>query len=130
MALLLVFAVLLGAPLALFGAGTAGSGSSEGETPLVTPSTPLAPATPGKSRRATLALKSLRPLVVVGTGFKPGESVRISGATTTRTMSAGRAGSFTARFRGVDPCGSLTVTAVGSMGSRASFNFSSLTCHE
>ena len=129
MALLLVFAVMLGAP-ALFGSGTAGPGSSEGETPLVTPSTPLAPATPGKSKRATLALKSLRPLVVVGTGFKPGESVRISGATATRTMSASRAGGFTARFRGVDPCGSLTVTAVGSMGSRASFNFSSLTCHE
>ncbi|MDQ3778209.1 MAG: hypothetical protein M3310_05000 [Actinomycetota bacterium] len=121
MVLLLFFALLLGAPFMLFNSGSSVPDSGQGE--------PVAPLTPPstKSGGARIALKSLRPLVVVGSGFKPHETVRIGGVAS-RTVAADRAGSFTARFRGVDPCGSITLTAVGSRGSRASFNFSALAC--
>jgi hypothetical protein len=45
-----------------------------------------------------------------------------------KTVSAGRRGSFVVTFRGVSACGSVTVTARGSRGSRASFNLSQIVC--
>lgn len=72
-----------------------------------------------------------KPLRVKGTGFVPGERVRLTlggGTGLGRTVRAGSDGSFTAVFRNVDACDSVTAEARGSKGSRASFNFSQLTC--
>jgi len=73
------------------------------------------------------------PLTVKGTGFRPGERVRIvvkGSQGGTLTGKAGPDGSFAATFRGVNGCDSVTVTAVGSKGSRASFNLSQIACIE
>ncbi len=66
-----------------------------------------------------------------GTGFRPGEKVRLSakglrsGAATT---TADGAGEFEATLRGLKSCDSVNVYAVGSSGSRAQFNLSSIAC--
>lgn len=78
------------------------------------------------SGSAILLLKSTNPLVVDGKGFKPAERVRISGAGT-RTVTSTRRGRFTARMGGFE-CGSLTLVARGSAGSRASLNYSNVAC--
>jgi hypothetical protein len=41
---------------------------------------------------------------------------------------AGSSGSFVATFDKVDACDNITVTATGSKGSRAEFNFSQIVC--
>jgi hypothetical protein len=92
-----------------------------GETQSAPPAT-----TTAKTGRASLTMKSLRPLTVAGSGFKAAERVRITGAGT-KTLTASRGGAFTTRLTGADPCG-LTIVAMGSRGSRASLNFSKLLC--
>ena len=73
------------------------------------------------------------PLTVKGSGFRPSERVRLvvkgsQGAAL--TAKAGPDGSFVAAFRGLNGCDSVTVTAAGSKGSRASFNLSQIACIE
>jgi hypothetical protein len=71
----------------------------------------------------------LAPLAVAGTGFQPGESVRISVRGTaggSRTVKASSAGRINMRFPGMrlDQCrpgGLIIVTAIGDKGSRAQF---------
>jgi hypothetical protein len=64
------------------------------------------------------------PFVVVGTGFRAGETVRVvvrGALASTRTAKAGGAGRFSVRFPGlIDDCPRfLIVTATGDKGSRA-----------
>jgi hypothetical protein len=83
-------------------------------------------AVPG---RAQLAPAGQKPLTVKGTGFQPGEKVRVTanGGKTTTTV-ADSSGTFGARLPGVNSCDSLTVVATGSKGSHAEFNLSQIVC--
>ena len=75
-----------------------------------------------------LSIKRVRPVaIIVGTGFKSREVVRFTGVHT-KPLRASTSGTFTIRLRNVDPCNGLSVTAVGSKGSRASVNYSQLLC--
>jgi hypothetical protein len=118
-----LFALILGlflAPYTLFNVG--GSTPSSGLGDVIQGP----PATRGT---ATLTVKKLQPVaIIVGAGFKPHESVRLMGVTTKRVR-ASAAGRFTVRIRGADPC-SISISAVGSKGSRASVNYSQLHCIE
>ena len=74
---------------------------------------------------------SQSPLRVEGTGFRPGEQVRIEVDAPNGRAKHARAsssGSFTADISELTGCGSVTVTATGSQGSRAEFNFSQIAC--
>jgi hypothetical protein len=88
---------------------------------------------PKAVRQAQIVPMAQSPLTVKGMGFGPGERVRLvvkgseGGALTAK---AGKDGSFAAAFRGVNGCDSVTVTAAGSKGSRASFNLSQIACIE
>ena len=84
-----------------------------------------------QDERARLLPVGQKPLRVKGTGFVPGERVRLTlggGTGLVRTVGVGADGSFTAIFREVDACDSITAEARGSKGSRASFNFSQIAC--
>lgn len=123
MALLALVALVFALPLY-----TLTNVGSETTTPeaVPAPSTPLPKGTTSNGR-ASLSLRSLRPLTVLGRGFKSGERVRVSGAGVKRVV-ASRRGGFAVRMAYQDPCASLSITAVGSKGSRASLNFSQLYC--
>jgi hypothetical protein len=101
---------------------------SSGEAPPEARS-PAAPAPKAATGRASITFTSLQPLTLVGRGFKSGERVRITGAGT-RTVVATRDGGFRVRMASRNPCPSLSITAIGSKGSRASMNFSQLLCVE
>jgi hypothetical protein len=90
------------------------------------PATPL-PKGAASNGRASISLRSLQPLTIAGRGFKSRERVRVTGAGS-RTVVATRGGGFLLRMGYRDPCASLSITAVGSRGSRASLNFSQLYC--
>jgi hypothetical protein len=83
------------------------------------------------AQRPELRPVSQSPLRVAGTGFRPGEEVRIEvdapngQAKQTRANSSGR---FTTNISELTGCGSVTVTATGSQGSNAEFNFSQIAC--
>jgi hypothetical protein len=84
-------------------------------------STPHAPA--------TLMPSSTSPLRLKGSGFHPGERVKVTVTPSasegvTRRVRAGRSGSFTVGFPGIDACGGVEGVARGNRGSRASFQFS------
>ena len=103
----------------------AGCGAAQHEASQTTPGTT---PTPGK---AQLAPKGQKPLTVEGTGFHPQEQVTVvaKGMQSQRvTAQADSSGSFEASFDKVDACDSITVTATGSKGSRAEFNFSQIVC--
>jgi hypothetical protein len=71
------------------------------------------------------------PLRVTGTGFKPGEHVRVTvlgGRKQTKNVVASSRGTFSVKFQGRSDCASLTVYALGDRGSRTSFNLSSFLC--
>lgn len=123
MALLALVALVVALPLY-----TLNNVGSETTTPesVPAPSAPLPKGTTSNGR-ASLSIKSLRPLTVMGRGFKSGERVRVSGAGL-KMVVASRLGGFAVRMAYHDPCASLTITAVGSKGSRASLNFSQLRC--
>ena len=123
MALLALVALVFALPLYTF--SNVGSETATPEA-VPAPSTPLPKGT-ASNGRASLSLTSLRPLTVMGRGFKSGERVRVSGAGLKMAV-ASRRGGFTVRMSYHDPCASLTITAVGSKGSRASLNFSQLRC--
>jgi hypothetical protein len=77
---------------------------------------------------ARLTIKPMSPATIVaGTGFKSDEVVRLTGIPVRQVRASAR-GTFTIRLRSVDPCNGLSVTAVGSKGSRASVNYSQLYC--
>jgi hypothetical protein len=122
MALLALVALVVAFPLLTLG------GAEAEPTPQAAPpaSTPLPKGT-ASNGRASISLGSLQPITVVGRGFKPGERVRVSGAGS-KTVVASRRGGFRIRMPNRDPCPSLSLTAVGSKGSRASLNFSQLLC--
>jgi hypothetical protein len=109
-------------PLGLFALGGAMPSSGTAEP---VPAPKIAPA----RGSATLGVKSMRPVIVVGSGFKSRESVRISGLGTKR-LNASPGGRFTVNLGGAaDRCNGFTLVAVGSRGSRASLNFSQLLCN-
>jgi hypothetical protein len=82
---------------------------------------------PAAHRTAQLMIKRVTPMAVVaGTGFRSGELVRLTGVPVKRVRASAK-GTFTIRFR-IDPCRSLTITATGSKGSRASVNYSQFSC--
>jgi hypothetical protein len=123
MVLVALVALVVALPLYTFGGVEAETATPEA---VPAPSTPLPKGTTSNGR-ASLSLRSLRPLTVLGRGFKAGERVRVSGAGVKRVV-ASRRGGFAVRMAYQDPCASLSITAVGSKGSRASLNFSQLLC--
>jgi hypothetical protein len=125
MALVALVALVVAFPLFTFG-GLEAEPAPEAVPPT---STPLPKGT-ASNGRASLRLSSMRPVTIVGSGFKPGERVRVSGVGPRRTVFASRRGGFVLRIRHADPCASLSIVAVGSKGSRASLNFSQLLCVE
>ena len=85
---------------------------------------------PEQAREARLSIVSEDPLVVRGTGFRPGERVKLLFAVRTRSGAIGaarasQAGRFTARL-GVSakPMHALVVQAIGARGSRATAEIS------
>ena len=82
---------------------------------------------PAARSTARLTIKRVIPTaIVVGTGFRSGEIVRLTGVPVRRVRASAK-GTFTIRF-GIDPCRSFTVTATGSKGSRAAVNYSQFSC--
>lgn len=114
MAVLALLFLVVGLPYTLFNVG--------GITPASGSGTPMDLAE--QPNRAALALKSVRPTIVYGLGFKANERVRISGAGT-KTIRATARGTFSTRI-GRDACQGFTVVAVGSGGSRATLNFAQI----
>jgi hypothetical protein len=91
-----------------------------------------APEARPTASHAVLRPATITPLRLQGTGFHAGERVRVTvtpstGEGVTRRARAGRHGSFTIGFPGIDPCGGLDGVARGNRGSRASFQFSTAT---
>jgi len=81
--------------------------------------------------RAHITPVQSQPLQVKGTGFRPGEKVTLSARglqSSHTTATADSSGEFDATFHGLENCDSVTVTAVGSKGSRAEFNLSQIAC--
>jgi hypothetical protein len=109
MAFLALIAVLLGLPLAAFNAG--GTAPSSAQAQAV---------------RATLDVRSTRPLVVAGHGFVPAERVRVDADGRVKQVTANRSGRFVVRFAGIDTCSGLVLVARGSRGSRAEISFAQL----
>jgi hypothetical protein len=73
---------------------------------------------------------SKSPLRVKGTGFVPGERVRVElVGSESRTVTASDSGSFSVTFPS-GRCESMTFTATGSKGSKTSFNLSQPLCIE
>jgi hypothetical protein len=77
-----------------------------------------------ENRTPRLRLADAAPLTLRGTGFAPGERVRVTVAaarTRTKRLVAGRSGTFVARFAGitVHRCDGLFAQASGSEGSLA-----------
>ena len=83
---------------------------------------------PATRSTARLSIKPMGPTTIIaGTGFRSGEVVRFSGVNV-KPVRASEKGTFTIRLRGVDPCNGLSVTAIGSKGSRTALNYSQLYC--
>ena len=84
-------------------------------------------------RQAKLLPAGSTPLKVRGSGFRAGERVRLKatggvGRPVSRTLVANANGAFVATFPSMNACQSPTVTASGSRGSHASFNYSQIAC--
>jgi hypothetical protein len=90
-----------------------------------------APQPPAKPR---LVVGALSPLTIRGFGFKARERVTLTldgGRRGTKRVQADRRGSLTARFHvRVAPCGTLLVRAVGSRGSRVTYQLRRPDCRE
>jgi hypothetical protein len=118
--LALVFAVFFLPSYTLFNVG--GSVPSTGLGDVLQAPMPAATGSP------KLAIKAVHPFVIVaGTGFKRGEVVKLTGVGTKRVRASAR-GTFTTRLRNSNPCGGISLTAVGSKGSRTALNVSELLC--
>jgi hypothetical protein len=95
------------------------------------PGTTEATETKTTASRAQISPVQSQPLEVKGTGFQPGEKVTLSakGLQNSHTTAiADSSGEFEATFHGLKNCDSVTVTAVGSQGTRAEFNLSQIAC--
>jgi hypothetical protein len=91
------------------------------------------PAVSTTAARPTLAPVAQEPLRVEGTGFQPGEHVRVTAKAMqgeTVETDADEGGAFHVTFRKVDSCDSVTVVAAGSKGSHAEFNLSQIVCRD
>jgi len=85
--------------------------------------------------RASLEIRSVDPLRVAGTGFRPYERLRVTawmdGSRTTARARAGRRGAFQLRIAGAasGPCrSSVTVAVIGNRGSRTTVALSNIMC--
>lgn len=82
-------------------------------------------AATGATKKPTLTVKTTKPLVVVGTGFEAGETIRVvalgHGGKRARTLVAGPRGGFKVALpaRTTIGCAPTIVTATGSGGSKA-----------
>jgi hypothetical protein len=118
---LLLIALAVFTPFAAFTFSGATSSSS-------VPTAPPRPA-PLVSSRAVLSVTVMKPLVVVGKGFRRQERVQVTAVGIVRRTRASNSGTFTVRFPNrTNGCAVGTITAVGSRGSRASLNFSNILC--
>jgi hypothetical protein len=103
-----------------------------GHDPSASPSgTTETAATKTTASRAQISPVQSQPLEIKGTGFQPGEKVALSAKglrSSHTTARADSSGEFEATFHGLKNCDSVTVTAVGSKGSRAEFNLSQIAC--
>jgi hypothetical protein len=116
MMLLLALLVFLGS-MTLFNVGGSVPGTGLGEVQKA----------PAAHSTARLTIKRVIPTTIVfGTGFRSSEVVRLTGVPV-RQVRASAKGTFTLRF-GSDPCSSLSITAIGSKGSRAAVNYSQFSC--
>ena len=85
------------------------------------------------SRRPSISVGSIPPVVVQGAGFEPRERVvvvvRATGWDRTQVVASSN-GAFTVRFASLDPgaCAGLSITAVGNRGSRAEYRHSRGLC--
>ena len=90
------------------------------------------PSPAGKGSPPLLMASAQNPLTVAGTGFRSKERVRVvvkgAGTFATKRARTDARGAFRVVFRRVNACDSLTMTAAGSQGSRASLNVSSYVC--
>ena len=89
------------------------------------------PTTTTTASRAQISPVQSQPLEVKGTGFQPGEKVTLSAKglkSSHTTATADGSGELEATFHGLENCDSVTVTAVGSKGSRAELNLSQIAC--
>jgi hypothetical protein len=75
------------------------------------------------TKRPTLAVTSIMPLRVAGSGFKPNEQVRLTAESSRKNVRADGRGRFTTSVPPVDPCNGFIVTAKGGKGSQASIAF-------
>jgi hypothetical protein len=78
-----------------------------------------------QKRDATLRVVDRAPLVVRGQSFRDGERVRVvlyAGGKASQVVRASQSGGFVVRFdRSMSRCGSFSLQAFGSKGSRARF---------
>ena len=119
--LLALLAYVAGMMLFSFGGTVPDSGMGEVQKAPTFETAPAARST------ARLMIKRVMPrAVVVGTGFRSSELVRLTGVPVKRVRASAR-GTFTIRFR-IDPCRSFSITATGSKGSRAGVNYSQFSC--
>jgi hypothetical protein len=89
------------------------------------------PGSTSSPQRPQLKPVSQSPLRVAGTGFRPGEKVHLLASgpgTHAKDVRADSSGSFTTDLSRPSSCGSVTVRATGSQGSRAEFNLSQIAC--
>jgi hypothetical protein len=70
-----------------------------------------------------MAIKSVMPLRVAGSGFKANEQVRLAAGSRRKTVRADSHGRFYTGLPPVDPCNGFIVTAKGGQGSNASIAF-------
>jgi hypothetical protein len=90
-------------------------------------------AAPGR-RVAALQLAAAHPVSLRGSRFLPGEQVRVAassqGRTRSRTVTAGRAGTFLVRFSNMpfDRCDSFVAVARGARGSIAVYKLPQVMC--
>jgi hypothetical protein len=116
------------AALALLALVAGGCGHDPSAGP---PGTTATTATKTTAARAQISPVQSQPLEIKGTGFQPGEKVALSAKglqSSHTTARADSSGEFEATFDGLRNCDSVTVTAVGSKGSRAEFNLSQIAC--
>ncbi len=86
----------------------------------------VAAAAPAAAAKATLRVVKLSPLTIRGTGFKPGERVKVTlsaGAAGTVRGTATAAGTLTVSLRKakVTACTAYTLRAVGAAGTKVTF---------
>lgn len=79
--------------------------------------------------RATLTVMDMHPLEISGRGFKSGERVVVSTATSRKSVTANASGRFVVRFTSLK-CAATTIVAVGSKGSRATTRPPKILCVE